>query len=160
MNKLNLSILHWVKFLIKGEDNKKEGLFKRLENIKNKNEEQLQAIKDQGEKQLKELKNIDKSKTLKAIGEISKKNDEANKLLSEFRKIDETLDNAELVCTKTDGTKYDFNRFSLPLKFIEKIYKYEITLDEAIEKQAELKELINKLNNYGPRITKKDRREK
>ena len=31
------------------------------------------------------------------------------------------MDKAELVCTKTDGTKYDFNRFSLPLKFIEKI---------------------------------------
>ena len=37
------------------EDNKKEGLFKRLENIKNKNEAQLQAIKDQGEKELKKL---------------------------------------------------------------------------------------------------------
>ena len=48
-------------------------MFKRLENIKDKNEEQLQAIKDPGEKQLKELKNIDKSKTLKAIGEINKK---------------------------------------------------------------------------------------
>ena len=55
------------------EDNKKEGLFKRLENIKNKNEAQLHAIKDQGEKQLKEFKNIDKSKTLKAIDKISKK---------------------------------------------------------------------------------------
>ena len=55
------------------KNDQKEGLFKRLENIKNKNEEQLQAIKDQGEKQLKELQNIDKSKTLKAIGEISKK---------------------------------------------------------------------------------------
>ena len=55
------------------KDDKKEAIFKRLENIKDKNEEQLQAIKDQGEKQLKELKNIDKSKTLKAIGEISKK---------------------------------------------------------------------------------------
>ena len=32
------------------KDDKKEGLFKRLENIKDKNEEQLQAIKDQGEK--------------------------------------------------------------------------------------------------------------
>ena len=52
---------------------KKEGLFKKLENIKNEIEEQLQAIKDQGEKQLKEFKNIDKSKALKAIGEISKK---------------------------------------------------------------------------------------
>ena len=44
---------------------KKEGLFKRLENIKDKNEEQLQAIKDPGEKQLKELKTIDKNKTIK-----------------------------------------------------------------------------------------------
>ena len=131
-------------------------MFKRLENIKDKNEEQLQAIKDEGEKQLKELKNIDKSKTLKAIGEISKKNDEANKLLSEFRKIDETLDNAELVCTKTDGTKYDFNRFLFPLKFIEKNHNYEITLDEAKNNQTELGILINKLNNdYNPNIPKK-----
>ena len=130
-------------------------MFKRLENIKHKNEEQLQVIKDQGEKQLKELKNIDKNKTLKAINEISKKNDEPNKLLSEFRKTDETLDNVELVCTKTDGTKYDFNCFSLPLKFIEKIYNYKITPNEAIEKQAELKELINKLNNdYKPKGAK------
>ena len=57
---------------------------------------------------------------------LAKKNDKANKLLFEFKKIDETLDNVELVCTKTDGTKYDFNHFSLPLKFIEKIDNYEI----------------------------------
>ena len=120
------------------KDYTKEGLFKRLENIKDKNEEPLQAIKDQGEKQLKEPKNFDKSKTLKAIGKISKENDEANKLLSEFRKIGETLDNAELFCTKTDGIKYDFNRFLLPLKFIEKINNYEITLDETINYQTEL----------------------
>ena len=65
---------------------------------------------------------------LKAIGEISQKNDERDKLLSEFRqidrKIDETLDNAELLCTKTDGIKYDFNHFLFPLKFIEKIHNY------------------------------------
>ena len=47
------------------KDDKKEGLFKRLEKIKYKNEEQLQAIKDQREKQLRELKNIDKSNTVK-----------------------------------------------------------------------------------------------
>ena len=40
---------------IKGldKDDKKEGLFKRLENIKDKNEEQLQVIKGQGEKAIK-----------------------------------------------------------------------------------------------------------
>ena len=48
------------------KDDKKEGLVKRLENIKDKNQEKLQAIKDQGKKQLKELTNIDKYKTLKA----------------------------------------------------------------------------------------------
>ena len=73
--------------------------------------------------------------------------------MPKFKKIDRTLDKAELVCTKTDGTKYDFNRFALPLKFIEKIHNYEITLDESIEDQKELKILINKLNSdYNPRI--------
>ena len=47
-----------------------------------------------------------------------------------------------------------------PSKFIQKNYK--ITLNEAREKQAELKELMNKLNNdYNPRSTKKkNKREK
>ena len=89
---------------------------------------------------------------LKAIDKISKKDEEVYKLLSEPKKIDKKVDNVELICTKTDGTKYDFNRFSFPLKLFEKIYSLKITLDEAIEKQAELKELINKLNDYGPRI--------
>ena len=69
---------------------------------------------------------------------LAKKNNEANKLLSEFEKIDKTLDNGELVCTKTDVTKYNFNIFALPLKFILKIHNYEITLDEAINDQKKL----------------------
>ena len=47
---------------------------------------------------------------------------------------------------KTDGIKYDFERFLLPLKFIEKIHNYEITLDKAIIYQTELQILTNKLN--------------
>ena len=44
----------------------------------------------------------------------------------------------------------------MELKFIEKIYNYEITLDEAIEDQIKLEILINKLNNnYSPRSLKK-----
>ena len=48
------------KFFNKGlkEEDKKEGLLKRLKNIEGKNEKQLKAIKDQGKKQLKEIKNI------------------------------------------------------------------------------------------------------
>ena len=121
---------------------------KRLENIKNKNEEQLQAIKYQGEKQLKKRKNIEESKTLKVINEISRKNDEANKILLDVKKINDELDTAELVCTKTDGTKYDFNRFSSH-------YNYEIALDEAMDDQKKLENLISKLKNYKAKNKKK-----
>ena len=40
------------------EGDKKEGFFKRLENIEDTNLTQLQAIKDQGEKEFKKLKKI------------------------------------------------------------------------------------------------------
>ena len=72
--------------------------------------------------------------------------------MSEFDKIDK----AELVCTKTDGTKYDFHRFLLPLKFIKKVHNYEFTPNEAINDQTELGILINNLNNdYNPKNSKK-----
>ena len=85
---------------------------------------------------------------IKAINEIRRKNHEANKILLDVKKTDTKLDNEELVFTKTDGTKYDFNIFALPLKFVEKINNYEITLDEAIEDQNKLEKLILRLNNY------------
>ena len=141
------------------ENDKKEGLLKRLENIKDTNLTRLQAIKDRGEQQLRELKNIDNSNTLKVIDDIRRKNDEANKILPDVKKIDDELDIAELVCTKTDGTKYNFNIFVLPSKFVEKIYNYEITLDEAMENQTKLEKLIIRLENYNAKKIKKSRRE-
>ena len=97
-------------------------------------------------KQLKKLKNSDKDRTLEVIDEISRKNKESSKLKLKFRKIDRTLDKAELFCKKTDGAKYDFNHFGLAWKFIEKIHNYEIILDETIDDQVELEVLIDKLN--------------
>ena len=100
---------------------------------------------------MKEHKYIDKNKTLKAINEISKKNAEANKLVPKFIELDGSLENVELAFTKTDGTKYDFNCFSLPVKFIAKIHHSEITLEEAMKDQTKTKILINKLSKgYNP----------
>ena len=74
----------------------------------------------------------------------------------ELKRIDKTLENVDLVCTKTDGTPYNFNNFSLPLKFIEKIHNYEITLDKAINSLTKLNIFIKKLNNnYNPTNFKK-----
>ena len=59
------------KFFDKGlkEEEKKEGLLKRLKSIEDKNDEQLKAIEDQGKKQLQEIRNIrTDSKSSKMIG--------------------------------------------------------------------------------------------
>ena len=40
------------------EDDKKQGLFKRLKNIEGKNEEQLKPIEDQGKNNSKKLKTL------------------------------------------------------------------------------------------------------
>ena len=82
---------------------------------------------------------------------LEEKNNEANKILLEVKKIDAKLDTAELFCTKVDGTKYDFIIFALPLKFVEKVYNYEITLDEAIDDQTNL----GKVNNQTRKLQSK-----
>ena len=66
---------------------------------------------------------------------------------------DDWLDSVELICTKTDAvTKYDFNKFTSPLKFTLKIYNRNLTLKEAENDQPDLKIITNKLNNdYNPR---------
>ena len=73
--------------------------------------------------------------------------------MENIKQIDDLLDSAKLICTKTDGkTKYDFSNFMFPLKFTSKIYGRDLTLQEAKDDQQELEILINKLNNdYNPR---------
>ena len=91
------------------EEDKKEGLLKVR--TKGKNEKQLKAIEDQGKKQLEEIKNTDvSSKPLKTISYFSSISEEAKELINKIKVIDDWLENAQLICTKTDGKiKYDFN---------------------------------------------------
>ena len=91
------------------EEDKKEGLLKVR--TKGKNEKQLKAIEDQGKKQLEEIKNINvSSKPLKTISFFSTISEEAKELMNKIKVIDDWLENAQLICTKTDGKrKYDFN---------------------------------------------------
>ena len=66
--------------------------------------------------------------------------------------IDDWLETAQLICTKTDGkTKYIFSKFMMPLKFASKIYQHDLTLLEAEDNEQELQILTNKLSNdYNP----------
>ena len=95
------------------------------------------------------IKNINmSSKPLKTIGFFSTLSDEAKKLMVNIKQIDDWLDDAQFVCTKTDGiTKYDFSNFTFPSKFASKIYNKNLTLQEAEDNQQGLEILINKLNN-------------
>ena len=70
----------------------------------------------------------------------------------DIKEIDDWLDKAQLICTKTDGkTKYNFSNFTFPSKFASKIYNKDFTLQEVKDDQQKLKILINKLNNdYNP----------
>ena len=52
--------------------------------------------------------------------------------MENIKVIDEWLENAQLICTKTDGkTKCDFNKFTFPLKFTSKIYRCDLKLQKA-----------------------------
>ena len=143
------------------KDDKKEGILKRLKNIDDKNNTQLLAIEDQGKKQLEEIKNNNVgSKPLKTIRFFSTISEEGKELMNKIKVIDDWLETAPLICTKTDGkTNYDFSKFTFPLKFASKIYNYNLTLQKAQDNQQELERLINKLNNnYNPKKKKKKRK--
>ena len=73
--------------------------------------------------------------------------------MENIKLTDDWLENAQLICTKTDGKiKYDFNEFALHLRFASKIYRHDLTIQEAKDNQHELEILIKKLNNnYNPR---------
>ena len=63
------------------KNDQKEGLFKRLKNIKDKNDKQLKAIEDHGKKQL----DTD-SKSLKSIIYFSELSTKAKELFEQIKK--------------------------------------------------------------------------
>ena len=152
MNQLNLSILLWAKFLYEGlnEDDKKEGLFKRLKNIEDKNEKQLKAIEDKNEKQLDT-----NSKSLKSISYFSQLSTKAKELFEKIKKEKNDIDPEKFVCVKTDGTIFNFNKFKNSLDLASDIYRNKSLLKNAEDKQNEIKILLNKLRKYSPTNLKK-----
>ena len=72
--------------------------------------------------------------------------------MADIKQIDDWLDTAQLICTKTDGkTKYNFSNSRFPSKFASKIYNKNLRQHKAEDNQQQLKILINKLNNnYNP----------
>ena len=79
------------------EEDKKEGLLKRLRNFESKNKEQSKAIEDRGKKQLDAVKNIETdSKSLKAIIFFSELSPKEKKLLGKIKKEKNTIGSENL----------------------------------------------------------------
>ena len=131
-------------------EDKKEGLFKRLKNIKDKNEKQLKAIEDQGKEQLDT-----NSKTLKSISYFSQLSLKAKELLEKITKERNDIDPEKCICVKTDGTIFNFNKFKTSLDLASNIYRNMNLLKDAENRQHDLKILLNKVRNYNPTKPKK-----
>ena len=133
------------------EDDQKEGLFKRLKNIEDKNEKQLKAIEDHEKKQL------DKdSKSLKSISYFSQLSTKAKELFEKIKKEKSDIDPEKYVCgTIFDGTIFNCNKFKSSLDLASNIYGDKNLRKDAENEQHNTKILLNKLRNYNPTKPKK-----
>ena len=129
------------------KDDKKEGLFKRLENIKDKNEEQLKVLKDQLEKQpiISKVKNPN-------FNNVSFKNlldDKSMEVFDEIKNQDETIDYSQHNFIGS-SKKYNFNfgDFMSLGSLAENSYDGNISLDTAKQKQRKMKDRLESFTNY------------
>ena len=121
------------------EDDKKEGLLKRLKNIEDKNEKQLDT----------------NSKSLKSISYFNQLSTEAKELFEKIKKEINNIDSENFVCVKTDGTILNFNKFKNSLDLASNIYRNKNLLKNAENEQNEIKILLNQLRNCNPTKLKK-----
>ena len=124
------------------EDDKKQGLFRRLKNIEDKSEKQLKAIENKNEKQLDA--NLKSLKSISYFSQLSKKGRE---LFEKIKKEKNDIDPEKFVCVKTDGTIFNFTKFKTSLNLASNIYKSKSWPKDAENKQKEIKILLNKLRN-------------
>ena len=134
------------------KDDQKEGLFKRLKNIENKNEKQLKSIEDKNENQFDT-----NSKSLKSISYFSQLTTKAKELFEKLQKKKNDIDSEKCVCVKTDEAIFNFIKIKNPLDLASNIYGNKSLLKDAEDKQNEIKILLNKLRKYSPTKIKKDK---
>ena len=115
------------------KDDKKEGLFKRLKNIEDKNEKQLKAIEDKNEKQLDT-----NSKSLKSISYFSQLSTKAKELFEKIKKEQDDIDPEKFVCVKTHGTIFEFNKFKNSLDMTSDIYRNKSLLKDVENEQLQI----------------------
>ena len=128
------------------EDDKNEGLFKRLKNIENG---QKNLIKDDDNEiytsrsefddkdKQQQTNNID-TKPSDIFDYLKSLSSKASDLIDEIEEDDNDIDINKLDFIGSDREKFNFNIFRIPLNFLQDIYNREISLKEAEFKQRDL----------------------
>ena len=131
------------------EEDKKEGLLKRLKNIEGKNEEQLKVLKDQSQKQpiISKVKNPNFNK-------VSFRNllyAKSMEVFNEIRDQDEIIDYLRLSFVGS-SKKYTF-KFKKFLSFgnlAENIYDDNVSLDAAKQEPRRMENMLEDFIDYSP----------
>ena len=122
------------------KDDKKEGLFKRLKNIEDRNEELLKITKN-NTKDMKEITNSFEEPL----------STEARALIEEIRIIQKDVDYKKLKITGGNNVAYDFSDFKTFNDLSKDLYSKKMSIDHAEMKQNEFDAKFNALSRYSPR---------
>ena len=126
---------------LKDED-RKEGLVKRVKNIEDKNEELLKVIKGK----------IDIKSKIDLFGEDL--TPEAFTLIKEIKSIEENVNYDKLFFTGSNKKVYGFDSFKTFEKLIKDIRSNNMTIDKAEIKQNKFAEKLDELRAYPGRSSK------
>ena len=130
------------KGLNKDED-KKEGLLKRLKNIEDKNEKPLE-VKNKANENIKEVTDfVDQPLSF-----------EAKELIEEIKAIQKDVDYRKLKIKGGNNVDYDFSDYITFKELFRDLYYQETAIDDVEGKQDEFSAVISALKSFAPRDNK------
>ena len=129
------------------KDDQKEGLFKRLKNIKNAQKNLKRDSDDESiyytprsefdDKDKKQQTNNIDTKPPNVFNYLKSLSQQANDLIDEI-KDDDDIDNSELLFIASSNETFNFNTSDMPSNFLLNIYNTKISLKEAEFEQKEI----------------------
>ena len=120
------------------EEDKREGLLKRLKNIEDKNK----------------VKNKVENKDIKEDFVDQPLSFEARELIKEIKTIQKNVDYRKLKINGGNMKEYDFSDYKTFKELFRDVYYRHVTIDEAESKQDEFNAVLYVLKNYSPKHAK------
>ena len=122
------------------EDDKKEGVFKRLKNIEDKNEKPLE-VKNKANENIKEVTDfVDQPLSF-----------EAKELIEKIKNIQKDVDYRKLKIRGGNNVDYDFSDYKKFKELFRDLYYKKTTIDDVERKQDEITGVMGALKAYAPR---------